>query len=95
MKDKYQGKYNPDGHDGILFQFSDQGRGIDKKDLPRIFTRFFRSEDVNSIPGTGLGLAIANDFAHLHQGKIYAESTYGEGTIISVFLPYLEKPPNL
>lgn len=83
----YHGKYNPKDNEGILFQIADQGIGINQKDLPHIFKRFFRSEDVAEIPGTGLGLSIAEELIKLHGGNIYVDSEFGKGTTISVFFP--------
>ncbi|NVM53987.1 MAG: PAS domain-containing protein [Candidatus Helarchaeota archaeon] len=91
--DHYQGQYNPSAIDGVLVQVIDEGRGIRKEDIPNLFERFFRSTDVAGIPGTGMGLSIARSLAHLHTGETYVESTYGVGSIFSVFLPRLQNPP--
>jgi len=72
---------------GILFQIKDSGRGIHPKDIPLIFERFFRSNEVENIPGSGLGLSIAKEILRLHNGDISVESEYGKGTTVSVFLP--------
>ncbi len=93
-KDKYQGVYNPKMQDGVLFEFSDTGRGIQEKDLPYLFDRFFRSEEVENISGSGLGLSIARELVLLHQGRIYVESEYGKGSTFSVFLPRLNEIPS-
>ncbi len=85
--DHYKGEYNKHKNDGVLVRFSDFGRGIHEKDLPFLFDRFFRSEDVNDIPGTGLGLPIARDLTRLHKGDIFVESEYGKGSTFFVFLP--------
>lgn len=85
--DHYEGEYNSKGTDGILIQFCDNGMGIHEKDIPHLFTRFFRSEDVKDLPGTGLGLAIAYELTRLHNGDIYVKSEYGKGSTFSVFLP--------
>ncbi|TFG21890.1 MAG: PAS domain S-box protein [Promethearchaeota archaeon] len=70
---------------GLLFQFKDYGRGIRKEEIPKLFERFFRSEDVRDISGTGLGLAIAKELTQFHDGKIFVESEYGKGSTFSVF----------
>jgi len=70
---------------GLLFQFKDYGRGIRKEEMPKLFERFFRSEDVKDLPGTGLGLAIAKELTQFHEGKIFVESEYGKGSTFSVF----------
>ncbi|MFX1293330.1 MAG: MASE3 domain-containing protein [Promethearchaeota archaeon] len=89
VTDHYRGKYNPTGIDGILVQFTDYGIGIREEDIPYIFERFFRSEEIKTIPGTGLGLSIALDLIHLHGGEIYVESVFGKGTSFFLFLPRL------
>ncbi|NVM02077.1 MAG: GAF domain-containing protein [Candidatus Helarchaeota archaeon] len=91
--DNYKGKFNPQSIDGVLIQFCDNGIGIRKEDVPYLFKKFFRTKDVKDIPGTGLGLPIAKTLTNYHQGEIYLESEYGKGTIFSIFLPKLEKPP--
>ena len=73
--------------DGIVFKFTDLGIGIRKEDIPNLFDRFFRSEDVREVPGTGLGLSIAKELTLLHNGKIFIKSEYGKGSTFSVFLP--------
>jgi two-component system phosphate regulon sensor histidine kinase PhoR len=69
---------------------SDQGIGIAKEDLPRIFERFYRVDKARSsdkIRGTGLGLAIVKHIAQLHGGRVEADSELGKGTTIRVILP--------
>ena len=69
---------------------SDQGTGIAKEDLPRIFERFYRadkSRSADKVRGTGLGLAIVKHIAQLHGGRVEAESELGKGTTIRVVLP--------
>jgi len=89
--DHYKGAFNPNLIDGVLVQVIDSGVGIKEKDLPNMFKRFFRSEDVINIGGTGLGLSIAQDIVQLHKGNIHVESEYGKGSTFSVFLPRIEK----
>lgn len=92
--DHYQGDYNQSGRDGVLIQINDEGPGIPEKDIPHLFERFYRSDDVQNIPGTGLGLAIAHDLAVLHLGETFVESTYGQGSSFMLFLPRLSEPPS-
>ena len=87
----YKGKYNPNAKDGVLFQIEDNGVGILEKDIPSIFQRFFRSDQVSDIPGTGLGLSIAKELIKLHNGEVYVESEFGKGAIFYVFFPRIEK----
>ena len=67
----------------------DTGTGIDPKDLPYIFDRFFRSDRSRSgaSGGSGLGLAIIKAIITAHGGTIRAESTPGKGTCITFTLP--------
>lgn len=74
----------------IELSVSDDGMGIAKEDLPRIFERFYRADKARSpdkIHGTGLGLAIVKHIAQLHGGRVEAESEFGKGTTIRVVLP--------
>jgi len=74
---------NPDDKGMIVISFKDNGMGIDKEDLKKIFNPFFTKK----IKGTGLGLTICNELVSLHGGKIDIESEKNEGTTITVSLP--------
>lgn len=89
--DEYKGNYNKEGRIGILFQIIDNGIGISENDLPKIFDRFYRSEQVSDVPGTGLGLSIAKELVKMHDGELFVESHLGEGSIFSIFLPKAPK----
>ena len=74
----------------IELSVSDDGIGITKEDLPRIFERFYRADKARSpddVRGTGLGLAIVKHIAQLHGGHVEAESEFGKGTTIRMLLP--------
>lgn len=68
---------------------ADNGIGIKEEELDSIFNRFYRVDKSRSreYGGTGLGLSICRWIVDIHGGKIYVESSYGEGTTFSVFLP--------
>ncbi len=74
---------------------ADDGPGIAPSELPRIFERFYRSgaEAVQRNQGSGLGLAIARGMVELHGGRIWAESSPGQGATFHVVLP-LRRPPS-
>ena len=74
----------------IKFQVSDNGRGIPREDLERIFEPFYRvTHDSNEtpVPGTGLGLALAKTLVELHGGHIWAESSPGKGSVFCFTIP--------
>jgi two-component system sensor histidine kinase VicK len=75
---------------GIAVFVSDNGIGIPKEDIPRLFERFYCVEKARSSEsgGTGLGLAIAKEIMNAHGGEIEIESELGEGTKVRILLPY-------
>jgi len=93
-------KYSPEGgqvtfsikekEDKIIVSVSDQGVGIPKENIGKIFDRFYRVDKARTrkLGGTGLGLAIAQEMVKAHGGSIWATSEEGKGTKISFSLPY-------
>ena len=93
-------KYSPDGgkitvsmkttETQMILSISDEGLGIPKKDLPKIFDRFYRVDKARSRAqgGSGLGLAIAKEIIKQHNGFIWAKSEYGKGSTFTIVLPY-------
>ncbi len=93
-------KYSPDGgqitfsmkttETQLIVSISDQGLGIPKADLPKIFDRFYRVDKARSRAqgGSGLGLAIAKEIIKQHKGFIWAKSEYGHGSTFTIVLPY-------
>ncbi|MFZ5880692.1 MAG: sensor histidine kinase [Chloroflexota bacterium] len=71
----------------LRVSFTDRGPGIPENYLPFIFERFYRVPGEHSITGTGLGLYICRQIILAHHGKIWAESTMGEGTTFIIELP--------
>ena len=70
-----------------VLRVRDTGIGIGPADLPHIFERFYRADRARSSPGTGLGLSIAQTLVERLGGSITAESTPGQGSTFSVWLP--------
>jgi signal transduction histidine kinase len=75
-----------------LFSVTDNGIGIEKTKLKKIFQPFNRLNPMKQFEGTGLGLAICQKIVEHHGGKIWAESEVGKGTTISFRIP--KKIPN-
>ena len=73
--------------DKIVISFIDHGPGIPKESLPLIFERFYRVRGEKTVTGTGLGLYICKQIIQAHRGKIWAESTPGQGTTFFIELP--------
>jgi len=75
--------------DEIQIRFTDQGKGIAKKHLPRLFERFYRVDKARSrkLGGTGLGLAIVKHIAQAHGGNVTVESELGKGSTFTLHLP--------
>ncbi len=72
----------------VVVKVTDQGVGIAKEHLPRLFERFYRVDPSRSrkVGGTGLGLAIVKHIAQAHGGKVEVESTPGQGSTFTLFL---------
>jgi len=79
------------GTDWVI-SISDNGMGIPKEALPKIFERFYRvTRQGKHIKGTGLGLAIVHKIVMLHGGRIEVESQVDQGTTFTIFLPLAAK----
>ena len=92
-------KYSPEGTDvhvsavrengRVAIHVQDQGCGIDRQHLPRIFERFYRVDKARSrkLGGTGLGLAIVKHVVRVHGGQTSVESAPQKGSVFSIHLP--------
>ncbi len=95
-------KYTPEGGrvgmtfkpetDGTLrIVVSDNGIGIPKSEMPRVFTYFFRASNVQEVMGSGLGLTIVKEIVLKHNGQIQVESEEGIGTTFVITLPMADQ----
>lgn len=90
------GKFSPPGSEIVIdlkfhppcliLTIRDHGRGIAKKDLPRVFEGFYRGKDV-AREGMGLGLYLAKNIIEEHRGSIHIHSKPNKGTLVEVQLP--------
>ncbi|MEQ5801907.1 HAMP domain-containing sensor histidine kinase [Halomonas sp. H10-9-1] len=90
-------KYSPEGRpvcittaregDHVTCRVTDFGPGIPADEQPQLFERFFRGSNATGTDGTGLGLNIARHLARIQHGDLTLESTLGEGTHVTLWLP--------
>jgi signal transduction histidine kinase len=75
------------GH--VITNIIDNGIGIPKESIPRLFTEFYRAQNAKQeeVQGTGLGLAISKKIISIHNGDISVNSVLGSGTTFTIFLP--------
>jgi two-component system phosphate regulon sensor histidine kinase PhoR len=92
-------KYTPSGgrvsvgagaeEDALWIRVSDTGSGIKAEDQARIFEPLYRAQADRRFPqGMGLGLSIAHDLVAAHGGRLEVESTVGEGSEFTIWVPY-------
>ncbi len=81
----------------VLVKVSDNGEGIQKEHLPRLFERFYRVDKTGSRKegGSGLGLAIVKHLLEAHKEKVFVESSYGMGSEFSFTLKKARKGGNV
>ena len=94
-------KYTPDGGNVrvkaeeysffVRIDITDNGIGIEKEEIPKIFGRFYRSLSVADQPGVGIGLFLAREIIQAQKGYIKVASETGKGSTFSVFLPVSKK----
>lgn len=75
--------------DSVVVSIQDSGIGIPAEDIPHLFQKFYRvnNEETNQIGGTGLGLYLCRKLAEAMNGRIWAESTYKQGSTFNLELP--------
>jgi two-component system phosphate regulon sensor histidine kinase PhoR len=73
----------------IIVSIRDEGCGIEKRHIPRLFERFYRVDKARNrkLGGTGLGLAIVKHITQAHGGRVTVESTPGKGSVFCLHLP--------
>jgi two-component system sensor histidine kinase VicK len=93
-------KYSPEGgvitarlvetHNHVILSIADQGLGIPRKDINKVFDRFYRVDKARSRQqgGTGLGLAISKEVVEALGGRIWVDSQEGKGSTFYISLPY-------
>jgi two-component system sensor histidine kinase MprB len=78
-----------------LVSVIDNGPGIQARDLPRVFEKFFRARpELDDLPGTGLGLAIVKTIAEQHGGQVWVESQPDLGSTFTIALPLVGNGEN-
>jgi signal transduction histidine kinase len=85
-------QWDPDGAPQVAhISVEDNGIGIKLEDQKKIFTQYFRTEEgKDSAPGTGLGLNITRNLVEMQGGKIWFDSTFGQGTTFHMTVPISE-----
>ena len=75
--------------DEVVVSVTDEGQGIAREHLPRLFERFYRVDKARSrdLGGTGLGLAIVKHVAQIHGGRVSVDSVLGRGSTFRIHLP--------
>jgi signal transduction histidine kinase len=83
------GTQKQDGRNFVLIQVADTGGGIPSDDLPRVFSRLYRADNVliQGVGDTGVGLSIAKALTEAQGGRIWVEPEMGVGSTFSVLLP--------
>ncbi|BBF43507.1 sensor histidine kinase [Lachnospiraceae bacterium KM106-2] len=71
----------------IIVEIADEGIGMKKEKIPKIFDQFYQCEESHKKKGNGLGLSIVKRIVHMLSGEISCESEYGKGTRMTVSLP--------
>ncbi len=76
--------------DMLEISIADTGWGIPEEDIPHLSERFYRGSHGTRVKGTGLGLALCHDILKMHEGTMSIVSRLGEGTKITMSIPYRE-----
>ena len=78
-----------EARDEVVVSVRDEGQGVAREHLPRLFERFYRADKARSrdLGGTGLGLAIVKHIAQIHGGRVSVDSVLGSGSTFRIHLP--------
>ncbi len=87
LRASVEARENESGY--VLLQVVDSGPGISTDDLPRVFSRLYRTDNptIGGVGDTGVGLTIVKALVEAHGGRIWVDSTIGQGSTYSVLLP--------
>ena len=75
--------------EGVIAEVTDQGAGIPRSEITKIFEPFYTTKDAGK--GTGLGLSICYGIVQDHGGRVEVDSVIGQGSTFRVFLPSVEE----
>ncbi|MEA3349708.1 MAG: ATP-binding protein [Chloroflexota bacterium] len=80
----------------VLIQVADQGGGISKDDLPRVFSRLYRADNslIEGIGETGVGLSIVKTLVEAHDGRVWVDTEMGIGSTFNILLPLIDSNPD-
>ncbi len=83
-----EGREDEQGY--VLFQITDSGEGIPAEDLPRVFSRLYRTDNslIRGIGDAGVGLSVVKTLVEAHGGRIWVDTEIGKGSTFSVLLPF-------
>jgi signal transduction histidine kinase len=74
----------------VGIRIADRGIGMTEEQMGHLFERFYRADTSGKVPGTGLGMSIVKEIIDLHGGEVTVESTFGEGSRVTLWLPLEE-----